>query len=57
MSRASLAYGQLVILLAGGRKSRQQNDIATAQKRWVGYKQRKKRLRDDAVPRGTPYSE
>jgi putative addiction module killer protein len=33
---------QLVILLAGGTKSRQQRDIATAQKRWVDYKKRKK---------------
>jgi putative addiction module killer protein len=32
---------RLVILLAGGTKSRQQNDIATAQKRWVDYKKRK----------------
>jgi putative addiction module killer protein len=33
---------QLVILLAGGTKSRQQRDIATAQKRWADYKKRKK---------------
>jgi putative addiction module killer protein len=33
---------RLVILLAGGTKSRQQKDIATAQKRWADYKQRKK---------------
>ncbi len=32
---------RLVILLAGGTKSRQQNDIATAQKRWTDYKKRK----------------
>jgi putative addiction module killer protein len=32
----------LVILLAGGTKSHQQKDIATAQKRWVDYKKRKK---------------
>jgi putative addiction module killer protein len=32
---------RLVILLAGGTKSRQQNDIATAQKRWADYKKRK----------------
>jgi putative addiction module killer protein len=32
----------LVILLAGGTKSRQQRDIATAQKRWADYKKRKK---------------
>jgi putative addiction module killer protein len=33
---------QLVILLAGGTKSRQQRDIATAQRRWADYKRRKK---------------
>jgi putative addiction module killer protein len=33
---------RLVILLAGGTKSRQQKDIATAQKRWADYKRRKK---------------
>jgi putative addiction module killer protein len=33
---------RLVILLAGGTKSRQQRDIATAQKRWADYKKRKK---------------
>jgi putative addiction module killer protein len=33
---------QLVILLAGGTKTRQQNDISTAQKRWADYKKRKK---------------
>ena len=32
---------RLVILLAGGTKSRQQKDIATAQKRWIDYKKRK----------------
>ena len=31
----------VVILLAGGTKSRQQNDIATAGKRWTDYKARK----------------
>ena len=31
----------VVILLAGGTKSRQHNDIATAQKRWTDYKARK----------------
>ena len=31
-----------VILLAEGTKSRQQKDIATAQKRWADYKKRKK---------------
>ena len=33
---------RLVILLAGGTKSRQQKDIATAQERWADYKRRKK---------------
>jgi putative addiction module killer protein len=33
---------RLVILLGGGSKSRQQNDIAAAQARWVDYKRRKK---------------
>ena len=33
---------RFVILLAGGTKSRQQKDIATAQKRWADYKKRKK---------------
>jgi putative addiction module killer protein len=33
---------RLVILLAGGTKSRQQNDIAAAQKRWADYKKRKR---------------
>jgi putative addiction module killer protein len=32
----------LVILLGGGTKSRQQNDIAAAQARWSDYKRRKK---------------
>lgn len=32
----------LVILLAGGTKSRQQRDIATAQARWTDYKRRRK---------------
>ena len=32
----------LLILLAGGTKSRQQKDIAAAQKRWADYKKRKK---------------
>jgi putative addiction module killer protein len=32
---------RIVILLAGGTKSRQQDDIATAQKRWADYKERK----------------
>jgi putative addiction module killer protein len=33
---------RLLILLAGGTKARQQKDIATAQKRWTDYKNRKK---------------
>lgn len=33
---------RLVILLGGGTKARQQNDIRTAQTRWSDYKQRKK---------------
>jgi len=33
---------RLVILLAGGTKSRQQKDISTAQKRWADHKKRKK---------------
>lgn len=33
---------QMVILLAGGTKRRQQQDIAQAQGRWHDYKQRKK---------------
>ncbi len=33
---------ELVILLAGGTKRRQQNDIEQAQLRWAEYKQRKK---------------
>ena len=32
---------QFVILLAGGSKSRQQRDIAAAQKRWADYRKRK----------------
>ena len=35
----------LVILLAGGTKNRQQKDIATAQARWTDYKRRKKETR------------
>lgn len=33
---------RLVILLAGGTKSRQQKDIAAAQMRWADYKKRKR---------------
>jgi putative addiction module killer protein len=33
---------QLVILLAGGTKRRQQRDVEQAQQRWAEYKQRKK---------------
>jgi putative addiction module killer protein len=33
---------QLVILLGGGTKQRQQNDIATAIQRWQNYRLRKK---------------
>lgn len=36
---------QLVILLGGGTKKRQQNDIETAQSRWADYKRRKKEAR------------
>lgn len=32
---------EVVILLAGGTKSRQQHDIAAAQARWVDYKRRR----------------
>jgi putative addiction module killer protein len=35
----------LVILLAGGTKRRQQQDITTALDRWVDYKRRKKEAR------------
>lgn len=34
---------QLVILLAGGTKKRQRNDIETAQAYWADYKARKRR--------------
>jgi putative addiction module killer protein len=33
----------LVVLLAGGTKRRQQQDIGVAQARWADYKRRKKR--------------
>jgi putative addiction module killer protein len=32
---------ELVILLAGGTKKRQSNDIETAKARWIDYKQRR----------------
>jgi putative addiction module killer protein len=34
---------RLVILLAGGTKKRQQNDIDTARARWADYKKRKQK--------------
>jgi putative component of toxin-antitoxin plasmid stabilization module len=34
---------QMVILLGGGTKQRQQNEIGLAVDRWKDYKQRKKR--------------
>ena len=34
----------LVILLAGGTKRRQQNDISSAKERWRNYKQRKRNI-------------
>ena len=37
--------GEIVILLGGGTKKRQQRDIETAQLRWVDYKRRKKERR------------
>lgn len=37
---------QIVILLAGGTKQRQQNDIRFAVERWQDYKQRKKQQKD-----------
>jgi putative addiction module killer protein len=35
----------IIILLGGGTKRRQQNDIETAQSRWADYKRRKKETR------------
>ena len=37
---------QIVILLGGGTKQRQQNDIGLALGRWEDYKQRKKRQKE-----------
>src|SRR6266446_7907226 len=45
---------RLVILLAGGTKSRQQKDIATAQERWADYKRRKKAERATQARGGSP---
>jgi hypothetical protein len=39
------SYSSSCILLAGGTKKRQQNDIETAQARWANYKRRKKEAR------------
>ncbi len=36
---------QIIILLAGGTKRRQQTDIEAAQARWTDYKRRKKETR------------
>jgi len=37
---------QTVILLGGGTKQRQQNDIKLTLERWVDYKQRKKQQKE-----------
>ena len=37
---------QIVILLGGGTKQRQQNDIKLALERWEDYKQRKKQQKE-----------
>jgi putative addiction module killer protein len=37
---------QIVILLGGGTKQRQQNDIKLALERWEDYKQRKKQRKE-----------
>src|SRR5712664_4948545 len=37
---------QIVILLGGGTKQRQQNDISLALERWEDYKQRKKQQKE-----------
>jgi len=39
---------RIVILIGGGTKKRQQNDIETAQSCWADYKQRKKQETDNA---------
>ncbi len=38
---------QIVILLGGGTKQRQQNDISQALVRWEDYKQRKKQRKEE----------
>ncbi len=38
---------QLVVLLSGGTKKRQQTDIETAQALWLEYKRRKVKRKDD----------
>lgn len=40
---------ELVLLLMGGTKSRQQQDIAKAKKYWLDYKRRKKATLQDAA--------
>ena len=37
---------RIIIVLGGGTKQRQQNDIRTALDRWADYKQRKKHQKD-----------
>jgi putative addiction module killer protein len=38
---------QIVVLLGGGTKQRQQNDIRLALERWADYKRRKKERKED----------
>jgi len=38
---------RILILLGGGTKRRQQNDISLALERWEDYKQRKKRQKEE----------
>jgi len=38
---------RILILLGGGTKQRQQNDISLALERWEDYKQRKKRQKEE----------